>query len=184
MPLSYSVQSQADPDHTTYFQVDFVAETIVCASLSGAHFQANTRKVNQLLNNYLAAEMDGQWIISIEKRANGRDEFDALCRHYSGEGNVSRRVTTVYYLQETLRYKSESVLSFNKFLDRMQKILNIFRDKGEQMANITQVRKLFRRVQHPQLQDTFKALEVRSDLYGITYSEEANHLTAAVSNIP
>ena len=63
-------------------------------------------------------------------------------------------------------------------------MFTIFRDKEEQMGNITQLHKLFRRVQHPQLQDTVKALEVRADLDSITYSEEANHLTAAVSKIP
>ena len=52
------------------------------------------------------------------------------------------------------------------------------------MADSTQVRELFSRVQHPQLQDTVKALEVRADLYGITYSEAANLLTATVSKIP
>ena len=52
------------------------------------------------------------------------------------------------------------------------------------MADSTQVRELFRRVQHPQIQDTVKALEVRADLDSITPSEAANHLTAAVSKIP
>ena len=75
-------------------------------------------------------------------------------------------------------------MSFNTFLDRMQKMFNIFCDEGEQMADSTQVRELFRRVQHQQLQDTVKALEVKDELDGITYSEASNHLTASVSNIP
>ena len=66
----------------------------------------------------------------------------------------------------------------------MQKMFNIFCDEGEQMADSTQVRELFRRVQHQQLQDTVKALEVKDELDGITYSEASNHLTASVSNIP
>ena len=52
------------------------------------------------------------------------------------------------------------------------------------MANSTQIRDLFRRVHHPQLKDTFKAIKVRVDLDGIKYSEVANHLTASVSNMP
>ena len=52
------------------------------------------------------------------------------------------------------------------------------------MADSTQVHELLRMVQHPQLQDTVKALEVRPDLGGITYLEAANHLTAAVSKMP
>ena len=46
----------------------------------------------------------------------------------------------------------------------------IFRDKGGHMANITQVRKLFRRFQHPHIQDKVKAHEVRADLDRIIYS--------------
>ena len=43
---------------------------------------------------------------------------------------------------------------------------------------------MFKRVQHLQLQDTVKALRVRFDLDGITYTEAANHLTAAISELP
>ena len=70
--------------------------------LNGAHFQADTSKVHHLLKNYLVAEMVEQWISNIKNSANGRDDFDALCRHYSGEGNVKCRVATVDCLQETL----------------------------------------------------------------------------------
>ena len=75
-------------------------------------------------------------------------------------------------------------MSFNMFLDRMQKMFNILNDKRTQMANSTQVRDLFSRVQHQQLQDTAKDHEVRAYLDGIIYSEAANYLTVAVSNIP
>ena len=89
------VRAQEYHDRITYFQDNFIAETITCAPLSGAHFHADTRKVHQLLKNYLVAETAEQWIRSIEKRANGRDNFDALRLHYTGEGNVSHRVATV-----------------------------------------------------------------------------------------
>ena len=39
-------------------------------------------------------------------------------------------------------------------------------------------------MQHPQLQDTVKALKVRFDMEGLTYTQEANHLTAAFSELP
>ena len=52
------------------------------------------------------------------------------------------------------------------------------------MADSTHIRGLFRRVQHPQLQDTVKGLEVRDDLDRITYPKADNQLTAAVSNMP
>ena len=74
-------------------------------------------------------------------------------------------------------------MTFNTFLDRMQKMFNIFCGEGGNIYNSMQVRELFRRVQHPELQYTVKALDVRADLDGIKYSEAANHLTATVSKI-
>ena len=46
------------------------------------------------------------------------------------------------------------------------------------------MRELFKWVQHPQLQDTIKALKVRFDMECITYTQAANHLTAMVSELP
>ena len=78
-----------------------------------------------------------QLISIIEKRMNVRDDFDALCRYNIVEGNSSCRVATSDRLQETLHYKSERALSFNIFLDRMQKRFNIFRNEGVMMDEIT-----------------------------------------------
>ena len=171
MPLSYVVWDQVAPERTKDSQGNFIAKTIACAPLIITHFQSDTRKVHQFLNNYLVTETAEQWIRGTKKRVNGRDDFYDLLRHYSGEGNVRCRVATVDHLRETLHYKSDRALSFNMFLDRMQKIINIFRNGEEIMADSTQVRELFRRVQHPQLQGTVKSLELRADLDGITYSE-------------
>ena len=66
----------------------------------------------------------------------------------------------------------------------MQKMFNIFKEEGEQLTENAKVRELFKCVQHMQLQDTVKALRVRYNLDGITYTEAANHLTAAVSELP
>ena len=126
LPLSYVVWFQTDPDRTTDLQGNLIAETIACAPLSGAHFQSDERKVHQLLKKYPVVETAEQWISSIEKHANSQDDFDALCRHYSGEVNVSRHVTIADRLREKLHYKSKRVMSFNTFLYRMHKIFNIF----------------------------------------------------------
>ena len=56
VPLSYVVRAQTDPNHTTDFQGDFISETISFATLSGAKFQAATRKVHKLNKNYLVSD--------------------------------------------------------------------------------------------------------------------------------
>ena len=51
------------------------------------------------------------------------------------------------------------------------------------MSENSKVRDLLKRVQHPELKDTIKALEVRFDIDGLNYTEAANHLTSAVSKL-
>ena len=87
-------------------------------------------------------------------------------------------------MREGLHYKNERSLVFSIFLDRMQKMFNIYEEEGEEFTENAKLRELFKQVEHPQLQDTVKALKVRFDMEGITYTQAANHLTAAVSELP
>ena len=184
VPLFYVVRENDAPDHEMDFGNDFTACSIACAPSDDASFRANARKVHQLLMNFLVAESAEQWIKDLTPRVNGRRNMDALHNHYGGEGNASRRIATAEKLCESPHYKSERSLPFSIFLDRMQKMFNIFREEGEQLKENAKVRELFKHVQHMQLQDTVKALHVRYDLDGITYTEAVNHLTAAVSDLP
>ena len=87
-------------------------------------------------------------------------------------------------MREGLHYKNERSLAFSIFLDRMQKMFNIYEEEGEEFTENAKLRELFKWVQHPQLQDTVKALKVRFDMEGIMYTQAANHLTAMVSELP
>ena len=87
-------------------------------------------------------------------------------------------------MREGLHYKNERSLVFSIFLDQMQKMFNIYEEEGEEFTENAKLCELFKRVQHPQLQDTIKALKVRFDMEGITYTQVAYHLTAAVSELP
>ena len=183
-PLSYVVCANEDPDHETNFEGDFVARSIACAPLNNATFHADARKVHQLLMNFLVAESAEQWIKNLAPRVNGHLDMEALRNHYGGEGNASRRIAMAEKLRKTLHYKSERSMPFSTFLDRMQKMFNIFQEEGEELPENAKVRELLKRVQNSQLQDTVKALRVRFDLDGISYTEGANHLTSAVSELP
>ena len=134
--------------------------------------------------NFLAAESAEQWIKILVPWVNGRLDMEALRYHYGGESNASRRIATAEKLHETLHYKSERSMPFSTFLDRMQKMFNIFQEEGEEVTENAKVRELLKCVQNNQLQDTVKALRVRFDLDGISYTEVANHLTSAVSELP
>ena len=87
-------------------------------------------------------------------------------------------------MREGLHYKNERSLAFSIFLDWMHKMFNIYKEEGLAFTENAKLRELFKRVHHPQLQDTVKALKVRFDMEGITYTQAANHLTAAVLELP
>ena len=184
IPLSYVVRANEDPDHETVFEGDFVARSIACAPLNNATYHAGDQKVHQLLMNFLVAESAEQWIKNLAPRVNRQLDMEALRNHYGGEGNASRRIATAKKLRETLHYKSERSMPFSTFLDRMQKMFNIFQEEGEELTENAKVRELLKRVQNNQLQDTVKALRVWFDIDGISYTEAANHLTSAVSELP
>ena len=80
--------------------------------------------------------------------------------------------------------QERKITSISIFLDRMQKMFNIYEEEEEEFTENAKLRELFKRVQHPPLHDTVKALKVRFDMEGITYTQVANHLTAAVSELP
>ena len=63
-------------------------------------------------------------------------------------------------------------------------MLNIYEEEQEEFLENAKICELFKWVQHPQLQDTVTVLEVRFDMEGLTYTQGANHLTAAVSESP
>ena len=65
----------------------------------------------------------------------------------------------------------------------MQKMFNIFQEEGEELLEDAKLWEIFKQVQHPQLQDTVKALKVRFDTEGLTYTQAANHLSAPVSEL-
>ena len=183
IPLSYVICENDDPQHDQDFGDNFTQEMILCASLQGANFRADSRKVHQLLKNYLVAESAEQWIQDIEHLNNGQRGMQALRNHFQGEGNASRGIATAEKLKETLHYKSEHSLTFTTFLDCMQKMFNIFQEEGEELSENAKLWELFKWVQHPQLQDTIKALQVQFDVEGLTYTQAANHLSAAVSEL-
>ena len=134
--------------------------------------------------NFLVAESAEQWIKNLAPRVNGRLDMEALRNNCGGKGYASRRITTAENLCETMAYKSERSMPFSTFLDHMQMMFNIFQEEGEELTENTKVCELLNRVQNNQLQDTVKALGVRFDIDGISYTEVANHLTSAVSQLP
>jgi hypothetical protein len=183
VPLSYVVREKegAEPDAE---YGSFNEQAVACAPLEGPTFQADARKVHQLIKSFLQTETAEQWIKPIARRQSGREDMQALRNHYSGEGKTSRRIAVAERLRDSLHYKNEKSLAFSTFLDKLQKMFNIFEEEDEAITEQAKVRMLLKKVEHPQLQDAVGALRVRAQMDGTTFTECANHLAAIVSEIP
>ena len=160
IPLLYVINENDNPQHDQKNGEDFTQEMMSCTSLRGANFRAESRKVHLLLKNYIVVESAEQWIHDTEHLNNGRRDMQALRNYYQGEGNASHHIATAEKLKETLHYKSERSLTFTTFLDCMQKMINIFQEKGEELSENAKLQELFKQVQHPQLQDTIKSQDL------------------------
>ena len=183
VPLSYVVRVKEEPDIETVFD-RFDEKAIVCSPLEGAFFQADARKVHQLIKSFLQTESAEQWIKPLSRKQSRRADLKALRDHYSGKGNTSRRIAVTERIRDTLHYKNERAMAFSSFLDKMQKMFNIFEEENEVISEQAKVRMLLKKLEHPQLQDAIIALRVRATMQGITFTKCANHLSAQVSELP
>jgi hypothetical protein len=155
-----------------------------CAPLTGTSFQADARRVHQLIKSFLQTETAEQWVNPHARLQNGRVDFKALRAHYSGEGHTSRCIANAERILYTLHYKNERAMQFSAFLDKIQKIFNIYDELGEPMTEQAKVRMLLSTVEHPQLKEAIGALRVRASMDGTTFIECANHLSAQASELP
>ena len=184
VPLSYIIREKDEPDRETVY-LDFISKTIACAPLSGEYYLADRLAVFNMIVSFTTGQPSGDWIKNTLRFSDGRRSMKALRDHFSGEGNASRNIAEADRLKETLHYKSERAMAFETFLTQCQKMYNIYEKEGEPMPDDAKLRFLFKRVQHKDLSSSIDALRAQQTAgINITYTQAANHISTAVSELP
>jgi hypothetical protein len=81
--------------------------TINCAPLTRVAFNADARKVHQLIHGFVQGKKAEVWVKQLERKQNGRLVFfQALQAHYGGEGNKSVRIKEAENLRTNLAYRN------------------------------------------------------------------------------
>ena len=160
VPLNYIICINDNPDHNTVFQ-DFTDKCVACAPLTGPAFDANKRKVHQILVSFTQGELSKDWLKPFKRLKNGRIDFTELRRHFQGEGNASRRIAMAERLEQTLHYRNERSMAFKVFLSKVQRMFNIFDQQNEPRTEDAKVRFLLKKTQCPGLSDAIAALKTR-----------------------
>ena len=76
----------------------------------------------------------------------------ALRGHFSGEGNITRRIEEADRLKETLHYRNERALPFEYFLTKSQKMYNIYAQHGDVITEDAKICHLFKNITHSGLE--------------------------------
>ena len=183
IPLAYVIRKNDAPNIKGKF-TDFITETIECAPLRGEYYLADRLLVFNMLISFTTGQPSGDWIKNTTRHSDGRRSMQAIRDHFAGEGNQFRNISEADRLHESLHYKSERAMSFETFLTQCQKMFNIYDKEGEPMPEEARVRFLFKHCQHKELQFAISALKARMITEVVTYTQCANHIATAVSELP
>lgn len=181
VPLSYVIRENEDVGLADTVYDTFKERMIARAPHTGEYWLADKQRVHTLLLSFLQGEKTESWIRPLDRYQDGRRDMIALRRHYSGEGNSTRRISDAQHIRQTLHYKSERFLQFNTFLDSLQKMFSIYEEEGEPLSERAKVDELLSKIQCPQLAAAVSQLRFQLDLGTITFTVAANHLNSAVS---
>ena len=118
------------------------------------------------------------WIKSTARSQDGRKDMKALRKHYSGEGNQSYRIGEDGKIKATFHYKSERSFPFDKFLDKFQRMVNIYKEEGETILEPTKVRLLLDKIKEPPFSAAVKVVQVNQNFEGANFIHAENYLAA------
>ena len=115
--LRYIVREQVAPAAF----IDDREERMYQMSMTGPGFEEDNRAVYRLLKSYLIGTPGWAWIEPMNPRENGRAAFWAWSDHYNGQGELSKRTSLAKSRVESLHYKNEQSMSFEKYTELLTK---------------------------------------------------------------
>ena len=123
VPLSYVIRDDELPDvHKK--ERNFIKRCILCAPLEGEYYLADRQRVHNLIVNATSGCPSADWIKSSLKYSNGRRTWKKLVNHFAGPGTASVALAEAEKLRNTLHYRNERAMSFEKFLTNCEKMYN------------------------------------------------------------
>jgi hypothetical protein len=180
VPLSYVIREEEHEDGMVY--ETFIDQCIARASLTGPHFDADSRQVHQLLQSLTNGENASFWLKDLTKKHNGRKDMAALRSHYRGAGNQSRRINAAQKLFNSLHYKNERALKFSQFISQVKNMFNIYEEVQEPYTEAGKLRFLFEKSGSSFLQPTIEVMKAQlgQDDSCWTFVAACDHLASQV----
>jgi hypothetical protein len=183
VPLSYVIRENEQPDPNETYN-SYQERCIARAPMNGTHFEDDARTVHQILADLTQGHPPEEWISPLKKFYNGRRDLLKLKEHYIGGANTTRRITEADALSKSLHYKSERSLPWEKFLNKFQTMLVIYRENSEPKDDNAQRRILLdmcSTATDAAFQSSLSHCRYQSRRDAITITEMINDLSTTVS---
>ena len=140
-PLRYVVRSAVVP---VVFVDDF-EERIFQMPITGPEFDSENRTVYRKLKAFLVSTTGYAWIEQFDKTKNGWQDFKAWVDHYNGTGELSKRTALAKSKLESLHYKNERSMLFERYTDLLTKCLStLYKDIDKKLSDIQKVNALLK----------------------------------------
>jgi hypothetical protein len=109
----------------------------------------------------------------------------ALRNHFKGHGNKAKLKAEAVALKNTLHYKNEKALTFDTYLQRVQKMIHLFEQAEEPMTTSSQLDFMLDNILDESLSSTVSAVKsaiaVKPTSFNLTSAY--NHISAEVKKI-
>jgi hypothetical protein len=151
IPISYVIRENDEPERAGTFP-NFNEECIARTPLSGPAFDQDNQDVHFLIQNLIAKQPAETFVKPHRKKKSGRADMIALRNHYKGHGNKAKLKAEAVALKNTLHYKNEKALTFDTYLQCVQKMIHLFEQAEEPMTAPSQLDFMLDNIQDESLQ--------------------------------
>jgi uncharacterized membrane protein YgcG len=178
-PLRYVVRDEIPPAEFANTE----EERMYQFPLIGESFQLDNQTVYRKLKAFLIDSPGWAWIEPHDTAENGRAAYMAWTTHYNGEGELSKRTAIAKSKLETLHYRNERSMSFERCTEIMTKCFNtLHKDPDQRYSDRQKVEKLLKaiRCQDPEL---LAAKVVIDQQYPRNFIEACGYFSQQVARI-
>ena len=157
--LSYIIRSDEVPEYDGHQDWDQLANA--AAPLRGAKFAQDSRIVHQIIFRNIAEESDAYTYVKPNIRLeNGRTDYLALCARYDSHSSKETRINEAKKTIQSLQYRNERSMAFEKFVDRFQRAIDDLEAGGRPMHNDDIVDTLWPKIMNNEIKEFVVALKV------------------------
>ena len=134
IPLSYVIRENDAPDQTE--RDTWEEKAVLAVTLTGRLYKQDNLTVHNIILRNIADESDVfTYVKPCIKKDNGRTDIKALRSRYENVAMQEQYVSEAKCTIETIQYRNERVMTFEKFVSKLDKVVDEIEKQGMGMHN-------------------------------------------------